>query len=173
MALALKSIFTLPQHLNSGRPTAQCHYGPSDPCLGKVSHPARQPPSRQRTTHFLFPSLSHWEPTSFFIFHFCRSALSPSGLELQTGHTAILSAVPGPFQRMLTRRFPVKTSPLELACLTWDRTDTFLLTLYLFGEFYPMRISQRSWLFINIMNVKNFTHKLNYRLCFVEGSGRN
>lgn len=36
-----------------------------------------------------------------------------------------------------------------------------------------MRISQRSWLLINIMNVKNFTHELNYRLCFVEGSGRN
>lgn len=36
-----------------------------------------------------------------------------------------------------------------------------------------MRISQRSWLFINIMNVKDFTHELNYGLCFVEGSGRN
>lgn len=28
-------------------------------------------------------------------------------------------------------------------------------------------------MFINIMNVKDFTHELNYGLCFVEGSGRN
>lgn len=45
------------------------------------------------------------------------------------------------------------------------------VTFNLLGETDPLRVSESLGLLIDIANVQNFTHELNYRLSFVEGRG--
>lgn len=52
------------------------------------------------------------------------------------------------------------------------RTNKFL-TFYFFSETNPLWVCESLWLFIDVANVQNFTHELNYRLSFVEGRGRH
>ena len=46
-------------------------------------------------------------------------------------------------------------------------------TFYFLGELHPLRIGERTTLIIYVTDIKHFTHKLNHRLSFVEGRGRN
>ncbi len=44
-------------------------------------------------------------------------------------------------------------------------------TFNLLGEADPLRVSEGLGLLVDIANVQNLTHELNYRLSFVEGRG--
>lgn len=46
-------------------------------------------------------------------------------------------------------------------------------TFDFFGEFNPVGVGQGSWLLINVVDVQNLTHKLDYRLGFVKRSCRH
>lgn len=41
------------------------------------------------------------------------------------------------------------------------------------SEFYPLAVCEWFSLFINVPDVQYFTHKFNYRLCFIKRSSRN
>lgn len=67
----------------------------------------------------------------------------------------------------------------ELAhCLNATLLDVYrpmLLTLKrtfdFFGEFDSVRIGEGARLFVDVVDVQNFTHELNDWLCFVKGRG--
>lgn len=52
-------------------------------------------------------------------------------------------------------------------------TETECQTFDFFGEFDSVGVCEWPRLLVNIVNVQNFTHELNYWLCFVESCGRN
>lgn len=160
-------MFVLPQHLNSRRPTAQHHHNLS--ASKRLAASKAKLPTANQATNAPPSSLQAMGTSLILHLSFLQNHTASSRTRITNvmhcsspGRSLLMCDNQGCFQLNRAPRTTLQGS-----------TDPFLLTLYLFGEFYPMRISQRSWLFINVVNVKNFTHKLNHRLCFVEGSGRN